>query len=231
MRFRNDGRAREPGEQGDEDPGSMRRVAGTSNAYPRLDRISAEMTRPGVALPANITGTIVRAHLDKLESVAGRSIVAQALGALPPEDAETLRTVSPLGWVPVRVFDRFYEEVAERARRDVAALHWEVGRECTVDTFRTVWRMLIRFTSDEALVSRTPLLYARTYDTGRLEAEVRGPGEAVLTLTGWPRVPLFVRRGLCVGISTVLGLAGRRDVTIRDFESRDGAVFKVRWSP
>jgi hypothetical protein len=177
-----------------------------------------------------LTGTIVRQHIAKLIRTLGRGTVEEAIDHLRPDDAETIRQVSHLGWVAVEAFEELYEVLALRSNRDVAALHWEIGRQCTLETFRTLWRMLLRVTSDEALVARTPVIYSKSYNKGKLEAVITGPGEARLLLTDWPGTPLFVRRGLCIGITAVLEIAGRQGVRVNEEATATGAAFHVKWT-
>lgn len=177
----------------------------------------------------SITGTIVGQHLAVLRERYGSESVDRVLASLDDTTRDDVAHASPLGWVPVQTFERFYDAMAAGLQRDVAELHTEVSRASVENTFRTLWRLLLRFTSDEALVSRTPLIHSRTYNTGALASSFPGPGRADIELTGWPRTPAIVRRGLCVGISTVLTLAGRQNVTITDEPTADGARFQASW--
>ena len=81
-----------------------------------------------------------------------------------------------------------------------------------------------------ALLSRTPKIFAKTYDRGKLEAEFPAPGRIVATLTEWPDVPHFRLLATAAGVRTVLRLTGRRDVVCDVERTADGAIFHGRWT-
>jgi len=94
---------------------------------------------------------------------------------------------------------------------------------------RTLWRVLLRFTSAEALITRTPILYARARNIGRLEARTVAPGLAELTLTEWPGASERSIRTLAVSVETILTIAGRRNVKVGWRLTVDGAAYRVSW--
>jgi hypothetical protein len=176
-----------------------------------------------------MTGTLISAHMQRLREKFGTDHVDAIVNRLEPSARDELNDVSPLVWVRIESVESLYETLANDLGRDVAGLHWEIGRECAERTFRTLWRLLLRVTSDAALVARAQLIYTKTFTRGRLTARVPAPGRGEVELTGWPDAPVFVRRSLCIGLSTILTLAGRRNVSVQDERSRDGASFTVSW--
>jgi hypothetical protein len=161
-----------------------------------------------------ITGTIVRGHLEILEGMFGAEVLRSARLDLPTEGRAMMESITAAGWVPIPVYEAFYESIARRVGRSVADLHTEISRLSVERIFKTMWRVLLRFTSDEALVTRTPLLFSRGYNKGKLTSKIRSPGLAELDLQEWPEVPDIVLRGLRVAVETVLRVAGRRNVVI-----------------
>ncbi len=186
-------------------------------------------TLPGVAEPRT-AGLIVRQHVTALRERFGAATIDGAIRSLAPDARTAILGLE--AWVPVSAMDALYTAVAERLGRDAADLHWETGRTVVTQTFKTVWRVLLRFTSDEALVARTSIFYSKAFDQGLLSARMVAPGRGELELTGWPEgAPSFVRRGLRIGISTVLELSGRKSVRIRDEQRGEKTVFFASWAP
>ena len=115
--------------------------------------------------------------------------------------------------------DEFAEFVRAFSHRGVARM---VG---------TVWKLLLQFTSDRALVERTPELHSQTYNVGRLAATVASPGEGVVTLTEWPTVSDEQMIGIAAGIEAVLQEAGRKGVVVRWKRNAEGAQYTLAWTP
>lgn len=179
----------------------------------------------------NITGTLVSAHLDLLGGRFGVAEVARCIDGLPPETRSDLQGVIAAGWVPVRSYDLFYRAFAKQTGVDVGDLHADMSRQSVERTFKTLWRLLLRLTSDEALVSRTPVLFSRAYTRGKLSSSIPSPGVAELALDGWPDVPDIVIRGTRIAIETVLRLSGRTAVRTSFERAPDGAILRATWKP
>lgn len=177
----------------------------------------------------SITGALVSTHLELLRGKFGSDAVSRCIDGLPPDMRSHLQGVIAAGWVPVRAYDTFYRTFAAKVGHDVAELHSDMSRQSVERTFRTLWRLLLRLTSDEALVSRTPLLYARAYTKGKLKSAIASPGLADLALEGWPDVPDIVLRGVRIAIETVLRLSGRGAVRIAVERAPDGASLRATW--
>jgi hypothetical protein len=190
-----------------------------------------ESLPPSQKAEPSVSGTVVRQHLDALTEAHGAAAVSAALATLSASEREHLTSALATDWVPLSTLEAFYEAAAPQVGKRVADLQREMGARGVEQRLKTVWRVLLRFTSDEALVARTPIFYAKTYDTGRLSSRVVSPGRGEIELTDWPGAPDFVRRGLSVGIATVLRLAGRKNVGVADEKRKDGALFVATWEP
>ena len=126
--------------------------------------------------------------------------------------------------------EEFYANLARGLGRRVPELHVEIGRLATERTLKTLWRVFLRFTSDEALITRCPVIFSKSYDCGRVEATVSRPGLGQVTLRDWPNVTDFPVRGLCNGITTLLTLAGRNNVATRvTTRTSEQTVIAVTW--
>jgi hypothetical protein len=103
-----------------------------------------------------------------------------------------------------------------------------VVEHATLETFSTTWRFVLRLTSPEALVKRASGMYARIFDTGKMEATVVAPGHSVAKLTGWPDPPAFHLDGVATGIATVLRVAKIESPQVRWHRTPAGADFDIR---
>jgi hypothetical protein len=112
---------------------------------------------------------------------------------------------------------------------DVLAFHADVLRRSAELTVLKIWGIFMRLTSDQALVSRTPVLYSRSYTQGELTTKILGPGIAEITLRGWPHVPEIQVQALKMFIGTVLKIAGRKNPKVTAERRPTGAVFHAIW--
>jgi len=178
---------------------------------------------------ARMAGTIVLEHRRLLQERLGPQKLARVLAKLPADVRDEYLGLTSLGWARVSTAEAVFRAAADELGRDVAELHEEVSRASVERTLRTVWRLLLRFTSDEALVLRTPRIYARSFQRGALLPAIVAPGRAEIRVDGWPDMPEFSTRGLRIGIETVLVLAGRRGVRVDAERRPDGPCFLARW--
>jgi hypothetical protein len=184
---------------------------------------------PVAAEEPSAAGATIQVLRRVLEDLVGVNVVAGALQKLPPKVREEFDPVTPMTWVPLTTSLMAVEYVAAEARRHPDELMDEAVRRCTEQMFRTSWRLLLRFTTDHALIARTPLLYSKWRNIGQLESRLLGPGRSELWLRGWPNVSERNVRTLGVCIETVLRLAGRRAVKVEWTRTADGARFLAGW--
>ena len=179
--------------------------------------------------PPCVAGALACGLRDVLIDLVGHDLVDDALGCLKPETRMAWRSATPIGWVPIQVLENVFGEAARLLERDIADLHTEVARVSIERTMRTLWRVLLRFTTDQALVSRTPVIYGKSYNRGRLEARIARTGQADISLLDWPAAPEWPLRATKIGIETVLRIAGREDVRIIYTRTPDGAAYTATW--
>lgn len=176
-----------------------------------------------------VSGTNVLQARKALEKHVGVEPVARAIAQLAPKDREIYLGVTALSWVPLRI-------VEDATRLYAVELGWtpekvvrETARLAVIDLMNGLWRVILRFTTDQALVSRTPLIYGKTYNVGALTSEIPEPGKVRLELTGWPSVPDLQLIGLGSGIETVLACAGRKAPRLTWKRTPDGAEYRGSW--
>jgi len=174
-------------------------------------------------------GATIQGLKRALEEIVGVNVVAAALQKLPPKVREEFEPLTPMTWVPLRTSAMAVEQIATEARRQTDDLMDEAVRRAAEQMFRTSWRLLLRFTSDRALITRTPVLYAKWRNVGLLESRLLTPGKAEIMLRGWPGVNERNVRTLGVSIETVLRLAGRRAVRVEWTRTNDGARYLAFW--
>jgi hypothetical protein len=159
----------------------------------------------------------------------GESTVRAALARVPADARRDFEGVTSVGWIPISSLETVFVELARGQGQTVAELHENVARISVERTLRTVWRLLLRLTTDAALISRAPVLYAKAYNRGKLEARIPTPGRADVTLSQWPNAPEWTLRATRIGIETVLRVAGRKNVRSSWERRPTGAAFTVSW--
>lgn len=163
-----------------------------------------------------------------LVKLIGEAAVARAIARLPPADRQRYEEATAVSWVPLRVVTALTTLYAEEAGWTEERVARESARLVTEELMNGLWRVLLRFTSDEAIISRTPVIYGKTYNVGELTSEIIG-NRAVVTLTRWPTIPDTQIVGLGGGIETVLRCAGRKDVRMSWRRTPAGATYELSW--
>jgi hypothetical protein len=102
-------------------------------------------------------------------------------------------------------------------------------RRAAERSLKTVWRVLLHFTSDEALISRSQTLYARSRSVGQVSARLIAPGHAELTLRGRPNGPSRTIRALAISTEVLLRMTGRKQVVTTADERPGGGIVIARW--
>jgi hypothetical protein len=177
-----------------------------------------------------MSGSIILEHRNVILERFGIAVLNEAVAGLLATQQEEFNDARPSTWVRISTIEAFYGNLSKALGRRVAELHVEVGRLATERTLKTLWRVFLRFTSDEALITRCPVIFSKSYDCGRVEATVARPGQGQVKLLDWPNVTDFPVRGLCNGITTLLTLAGRNNVTTRvTTRTPEQTVIAVTW--
>jgi hypothetical protein len=164
-----------------------------------------------------------------LEEICGAEVVKAALSSLPAETRSEFVEITAISWVPLTTITRVVDAVAAAAHKNPERLIDEAVRRAVERTFKTVWRVMLRFTTDAALIARTPVVYSLSRNIGRLTARMVAPGKAEVTLNDWPGVSPRHVRTLGISIVTVVTLAGRKEVSVTSTPTSDGAVFHLSW--
>jgi hypothetical protein len=164
-----------------------------------------------------------------LEQTLGFEVVTRALASVPESVRLAYAEPSPMSWVPYDAVVTCHSAIAREAGTTMEEMLERAVPLAVERAFRTVWRVLLRFTTDAALIARTPLLYTRTRSKGTMSARVIEPGRAVAELVGWPAMPPRDVRAIALSIETLLRLAHRRDVRVDGAVTADGARYVIHW--
>lgn len=175
------------------------------------------------------SGALIAKERKVLEELVGSGTVQLALASLPADIRDEYESITSLTKIPTQTVERVYEAVAEQAGRDVFRMHRDVVRMGVEQALKSIWRVLLRFTGDEALVRRTPLFFNRGLSKGKLEAKMVGAGKAEIRLTGWPRVSELQINGIAAAAEAVLTCAGRKSVRVESHRTLDGACLIATW--
>ncbi|HEX4354517.1 MAG TPA: hypothetical protein VHZ95_16425, partial [Polyangiales bacterium] len=161
--------------------------------------------------------------------LVGSEHYAQAIVQLPSELRTELDALTAVSWLPLTSLAVVLDEVAKVSAREVEEMVDETVRRSIDRTFKTVWRMLLRVTSVEAMVKRTPMIYARSRNIGQLEARLVEPCHAEVILSGWSDVSERQLRVLAVSIQRVVELSARHDVQMTYVRTPQGGRYQLRW--
>ena len=175
-----------------------------------------------------ISGTLIVGNCNALAEIVGARAYDGALAGLESELRERLVHATALSWVSIPDMEQLIMGCADEAGRDVFGLNVEMTRLSTERSFRTVWRVLLRFATDKLILSRTAAAYSRAYDRGRLSVRVDGSSRGECQIHERPGMSRMTREAFGVGVETVLRVGGRGNARVTSRPTADGAVYTVR---
>jgi hypothetical protein len=164
-----------------------------------------------------------------LEGLVGADVVARALATLPRDARDEIETMTPFSWVRMSTASQLVDAAAQQAGWDAEKLYDVTARRGVEHSFRTLWKVLLHFTTDSAFTARAPLIYAKAHNVGTLAAQATAPGRAEARVAGWPAMSDRALRSVGISLQVVLELVGRRDVRGTGFRTGAGAVYLFRW--
>jgi hypothetical protein len=164
-----------------------------------------------------------------IEDAHGKDVIVRALANVSPEARKEYETASPLSWVKITTAHDVHAAIARELGRDVDEFTDEFVVKGVERSFKTVWRVLLSLTSDEALVKRAASMYSRTRNVGTMKNVIIEKGGSRGALEGWPDINERAMRTIALGIQTVLRLAGRKDAVTTYTKTATGAEFTSRW--
>jgi hypothetical protein len=176
-----------------------------------------------------ISGSLVIQHRKILATVVGAAPLERAIASLSESDRVALEEVTVLTFVPISTAEALFAAAGREVGRDVPSLHEQVSRTSLEQNLKTIWRLLLRFTSDEALIARTPVIFSKAFPQGLIRPRIVSPGRAEIRVEQWPDMPEYAVRGTRVAVETVLRIAGRSSVRMSSERTVDGVVYVATW--
>ena len=177
-----------------------------------------------------MSGALACDELLVLRKQIGDLAYEQALAALAPAAREDVRALTAVTTIDVEHIKAVFVAAAKVTGRAPEDVHRDAVMGGTQHTLRNVWRLLLRVTTDNAIITRAPSIYAKSYDIGTLTARLTAPGRAEFVLDGWPDGEEFSMRGVGIATEATLVLAGRKNVKATFFRTANGARYLVSWS-
>jgi hypothetical protein len=165
-----------------------------------------------------------------LVELAGEDLLESIVRGLPQEQREEYEGLTLLSWCRHTTATEVVVRVGAALGKRPEVFQAEVVRAGVERLFGGIWKVLLRIPSDDALIKRSAMLYAKACDRGRMSAESIAPGRVKLTLSEWPDVPDLAIIALAAGIESVLRVVGRRAVITHRREG-DVVVFEVHAAP
>jgi hypothetical protein len=185
--------------------------------------------RPAPSVPC-ASGMAVNDMRWAIERTLGADKLRTALNRVSPTARDEYMHATAVSWVTYTTLAEVHDAVAAVAEQDPMVLADRLARVTVERSFTTVWKIFLRFTSDEAIVLRTPAFYARSRNVGKMETRILYPGMSESIVSEFPTIPERDVVILSASIETVLTLAGRSGVKSKGERIRDGAKFVTRWN-
>lgn len=104
-----------------------------------------------------VSGAVLLDRLGVMRERTGPERMEAAIRSLPDPVRGEIEGM-PVSWCCVEAVNAVLEAAAPESGRSPSSFQAEVVRMGVERTFETLWRIILRFTSDEALVRRTPLI-------------------------------------------------------------------------
>ena len=164
-----------------------------------------------------------------LQEIAGSAAYAQGLGSLSAEAREEIDHAQAISWIRIRTSFALVDAVALAARLDAEQLYDDAVKKSVERTYRGVWKVFLRLTSPEALLTRASLMYSKSRNWGKMSAHMLNSGDAELRVVDWPHMPERQIRSLGIASATILAITGRKSEFVAT-ATRDGAVIRITWA-
>ena len=164
-----------------------------------------------------------------VEEQFGTAPIERALTRVAPDVRAEYEQLSSIAWVRASTDYIVHDAIAAVLGREPLAFHEQTLRTAMARSFKTIWRVLLRLTSDEALVVRVPGIYRRTRNVGQMVVNASARGSAELALIQYPAIVSRDIRSIGVGLEVVLSLTGRTAARAAARPTADGAIFTVTW--
>jgi hypothetical protein len=161
----------------------------------------------------------------------GTEPIATALANVSSDVRAEYEQMTSIAWVRSSTDYLVHDALAAVLGLEPLGFHEQVLRAAMARSFKTIWRILLRLTSDEALIARTPGIYRRTRNIGEMVVQGNTRGRAEFVLTKYPGIGPRDVRSIGAGLEVVLSLTGRANARATARPALDGATYTVTWRP
>jgi hypothetical protein len=163
-----------------------------------------------------VKGMAIRGFLGAVERVHGNEAIDEMVPLLP-EDIGTMlaqRSFISAGWYPLAHYRALLGAVMLVVGGGPEVVR-ELSRDGTLDDFRGIYRLLTAVLSPEFLMRRSPSLFNRYYDTGKLTVPVAKHGYAEARFRGCVGFDRVIWEDAVGGAIGILQACGAKDVSLR----------------
>ncbi len=171
---------------------------------------SASVAPPALATDTRLFGLVILEQRRVIERILGPEGYRRALDRLPADRRAEYVNVGMFSWCRTTTVALLLTEAAPEANQLPNDFTARVVREGFGSVMRTVWRLFMSFSTDEAIVRRAATVYTKAIDRGKAKAFVEAPGHLVLEISEWPDIHAIDIVAIAAGIEAALEVAGRK---------------------
>jgi hypothetical protein len=165
-----------------------------------------------------VRGMTLRGTLGAVRRILGARAIEQLAALMTPEQARRVRAgVVPNLWYPLSDL-RAIHATAQMVGGRGPELARAIGRDATLDDFRGVYRILTAVLSPAFLMRRTPGLFDRYYDTGRLQIPRAEANACEAFFSGCAGFDANLWQDTVGGCCAFLEVCGARDIEAQVLE-------------
>lgn len=180
-----------------------------------------------------VRGLAFRGILAATERLHGKDGLAKLTAALPKELEKSLHysAIVTSGWYPIEGYQALLAAVS-RALGGTPAVR-EVGRDAALQDFRGIYKVLTFVLSPQFVIKRSPGLFNRYYDTGKLEIPEARAGWCKARFTGCAKFDPNMWEDAVAGAAGVLEACGGKDIEVAFLEGggdKDHLTITASWS-
>ena len=193
-----------------------------------MARADSSIAPPAATRETRVFGLVMLEQRRVIERLVGADGYHRALKRLPEDRRLEFTGMGMFSWCSTTTIAMVLNEAAREAGTDPNSFTARVVREGFGRVMRTVWRLFVSFSDDEAIVRRAGVVYTKAIDRGKTQARVEAPGHLVLEISDWPDINAIDIVAIASGIEAALEVAGRK-VTIQHRRAPGNTVrFDVR---
>ncbi len=170
-----------------------------------------------------VRGMLVLSQRRLIERKLGHEAVQAGLRELTEAERVEYDNATILSWVPQNAVRTFTRAAAESAGMDPSTLVHDVVRESVEFVCRGPWKVMLKLTSDEALLRRSAMLFSRSFDQGELRISRISANQYRMAVSNWPEAEELDFISLEAGVRAILGVV-QRPARIE----REGETFTIR---